>query len=126
MTRPFISHSIVANDIHFNSNHPENHNLMIPNKNKNQVVIKTSSGKQFRKKSEVIQELIYRCADIIESQYNEAKTQNLTSHQQYKMQKFGKFLDKSHNDKDTEQFIQDETSLAILNGQNKCNYKSWI
>jgi hypothetical protein len=127
MTRPYRSHSIVAKDIYFNEKHPENHNVMVPNKNKNQMVVKTSNGREFRKKSEVITDICDKSSYIIENQYNKARDNagKLTQHQQFKIQKFGKFLDKSQNDKDLQKNILGEIELSVLNGQDQCDYSSW-
>ena len=60
-------------DIHFNPNHPENHNVKIPNRKEKFAIVYMNGQWKLRKKSEVISSMVDMSYNIVDCHFEDNK-----------------------------------------------------
>ena len=121
--RPFISNLIkipykavpkLIKHIHFNPEHPENHNIKITNKKFPHVSVYEgeNNGWQLKDKKEMITDIVDKSYNKLEEHYDEYGILDDKKDKNYKSFQY-KF---DNNDKRLVKSINKETELIILNG----------
>ena len=99
--------------IHFNPEHPENHNIMITNKKQPYVKVLKNDQWQLQDKQETLDHLLDEKYYILENHYsNVEKEAELTEKMEDVM---GRFRDRYTDDKALQKKLNKETELIILN-----------
>lgn len=99
--------------IHFNPEHPENHNIMITNKKQPYVRVLKNDQWQLQDKQETLDHLLDEKYYILENHYsNVEKKEELTEKMEDVM---GRFRNRYTDDKELQKKLNKETELIILN-----------
>ena len=106
--------------LHFNKEHPENHNLKLPNKKFSHM--KTFDGEQWKTqhKKDVIESLIIQLVDKLEDEYgDDFRNQSTNFIQTLWEQKMEKIISEQKVDRDLRQQVE----YSIIDGQNDLKNK---
>ena len=101
--------------LHFNKEHPENHNLKLPNKKFSHM--KTFDGEQWKTqhKKDVIESLIIQLVDKLEDEYgDDFRNQSTNFIQTLWEQKMERIISEKKVDRDLRQQVE----YSIIDGQN--------
>ena len=99
--------------IHFNPEHPENHNIMITNKKQPYVRVLKNDQWQLQDKQETLDHLLDEKYYMLENHYsNVEKKEELTEKMEDVM---GRFRNRYTDDKELQKKLNKETELIILN-----------
>ena len=102
--------------IHFNPNHPENHNIKITNKKEPYIKVRKNDKWELQDKKETLETLVDDKYYILEDHYSEINSNDISSHTKEIMEKFrSKFGD----DKELQKDIQKKSEIIILNNNIK-------
>ena len=98
--------------IHFNPNHPENHNIKITNKKEPYIKVRKNDKWELQDKKETLETLVDDKYYILEDHYSEINSDDISNHTKEIMEKFrSKFGD----DKELQKEIQKKSEIIILN-----------
>ena len=109
---PFGAIPKLIKDIHFNPNHPENHNIKITNKKLPYMCVYKDNKWIYQDKKEAIDEIVDKGYNLLEDHYHQTKPEL----EDKTMDKFQKFQQKySIDDKEVKKTLIKDAELTILN-----------
>jgi len=111
LNRPFDSIQDIIKMLHFNAEHPENHNVKITNKKEQYAMVWVNKIWEVRKKKALIKDMVDKGYMIIDGAYENIDMPNK------KYVNFQKQYD--DDDSDIKEIIEDETELVIINESKK-------
>ena len=111
LNRPFDSIQDLIKMLHFNDEHPENHNVKITNKKEQYAMVWVDKIWEVRKKKALIKDMVDKSYMIIDSTYENIDIPNK------KYINFQKQYD--DDDSNIKEIIEDETELVIINESKK-------
>ena len=97
--------------IHFNPEHPENHNLKITNKKEPYIKIRKNNKWELQDKKETLDTIVDDKYDILDD-HIDSNEKNLTEFEKEIMEKF---KERINNEEDLLKEIKKKTELIILN-----------
>ena len=110
---PYSSIPKLIKAIHFNPNHKENHNILIPNKKQALAKIYNGVEWEYKDKNDTIDDITDKAYSIIYNHYDGTQT---------KSKYMDKFIDNyEDHEKDTMKKVKGGTEIVILNNQDKTN-----
>ena len=112
---PFVSIQNLVKDVHFNPNHPENHNVKIPNRKERYAIVYNNGSWEFRNKKDVIDTLVDNSYNMIDLHYDG----NKLILEATKQKNFDDFQNKFETDSKIKKDIELDIELDILNNQGK-------
>jgi hypothetical protein len=111
---PFSSVPKFLKDLHFNPNHPENHNVKITNKKLPYASVWEGNKWNIRDKKQVIENLVVKGFSIIDGQ-NEI----INNLEPEKQKRYGDFHDKfESDDKELYKNLTKETEMVLINNKD--------
>jgi len=111
---PYGSILDLLRHIHFNPNHPENHNIKIPNRKEKFAIVYSDGKWEIRVKKEVIGDMVDTAYSIIDCHYDEVKNTLEFS----RKDRFNNYQSSYDTDNKTRQKIETDVELVILNGND--------
>ena len=111
LNRPFDSIQDLIKMLHFNDEHPENHNVKITNKKEQYALVWVDKIWEVRKKKALIKDMVDKGYMMIDSTYENIDIPNK------KYVNFQKQYD--DDDSNIKEIIEDETELVIINESKK-------
>ena len=115
-TAPFTCVPQLIEKIHFDPDHPENHNIKITNKKMNYAEIIKNNKWVTANKQKVIDEIIQNSYNILDEKYTGYKG----SMSEKRQERFDKFQEKyENNDYELHCNIKKDVDLIIINGTNE-------
>jgi hypothetical protein len=115
-TCPFTCVPQLIEKIHFDPEHPENHNIKITNKKLNYAEIVKDNKWVTANKKKVIDDVIQKSYDILDEKYNDNK-EDISDKRQ---ERFDNFQDKFENeDESLRKNIKNDVDLLLINGTNE-------
>ena len=113
---PFTCLPKIIERIHFDPEHPENHNIKVTNlKNRYAKIVKDNKWITTNKK-QVIDTMIQNGYGLLEEKYQD----NKESISEFKQERFEDFQEKyADQDKDLMKTIKENVDIAIINGSNQ-------
>lgn len=115
-TAPFTCVPQLIEKIHFDPDHPENHNIKITNKKMNYAEIIKNNKWITTNKQKVIDEIIQNSYNILDEKYTGYKD----SMSEKRQERFDKFQEKyENNDYELHCNIKKDVDLIIINGTNE-------
>lgn len=99
--------------IHFHPRHPENHNVKIPNKNKNRALVHHNGRWLYKDKRQMIDSIVENIFHLLEEHFEKTKCVLEHLHRKY----FEKFQSRFEHDSSTQKKLKLDTELTILNWQ---------
>uniref|UniRef100_A0A6C0IWA6 C2H2-type domain-containing protein n=1 Tax=viral metagenome TaxID=1070528 RepID=A0A6C0IWA6_9ZZZZ len=112
---PFSSIKNLVEKIHFNPEHPENHNVKIPNRKERYAVVYKNGNWEFRNKKDVIESLVDNSYNMIDLHFDG----NKIILEDVKKKNFIEFQEKYESENKLKKDIELEIEMDILNKQNK-------
>jgi len=112
--RPFDSVQSLLKTIHFNPNHPENHNIKISNKKQKYANVYNSGNWEFKNKKDVIENIVDNGFNIIECHYEDVKDKL----ESIKKDRFTDFQSNYDTNPKTKKTIESDMEMIILNGNS--------
>ena len=110
---PFTCLPKIIERIHFNPEHPENHNIKVTNQKANYAKVIKDRKWVFTNKKRAIDAMIQNSYDILEEKYQD----NKESIPPFKQERFESFQEKYTNeDKQLMKNIKNDVDVAVLNG----------
>ena len=100
--------------VHFNPNHPENHNIKIPNRKEKFAVVYNKGKWEIRVKKDVIGDMVETAYNIIDCHYDEVKN----TLEFGRKERFTNYQISYDTDNKTRQKIKTDVELVILNGND--------
>ena len=110
--KPFDSVQCLLKTIHFNPKHPENHNIKISNKKQKYANVYNSGNWEFKKKKDVIENIVDNGYNIIDCYYDEVKDKL----EAIRKDRFSNFQLNYDNDPRIKKTIESDVEMIILNG----------
>jgi hypothetical protein len=111
LNRPFDSIQDIIKMLHFNAEHPENHNVKITNKKEQYAMVWVNKIWEVRKKKALIKDMVDKGYMMIDGAYDNIDMPNK------KYVNFQKQYD--DDDSNIKEIIEDETELVIINESKK-------
>jgi len=108
---PYGSILDLLRHIHFNPNHPENHNIKIPNRKEKFAIVYSKGRWELRVKKEVIGDMVDTAYNIIDCHYDEVKN----TLEFGRKDRFNNYQSSYDTDNKTRQKIETDVELVILN-----------
>jgi len=112
---PFSAIPLLLRDIHFNPDHPENHNIKINNKKLPYASIYKNKKWVYKDKKEIIDNMVDKSYNILDTHYEcekyKLETNIITKFKQFQ-EKYGS------DDKELKKTLVKDTELTILNKNN--------
>jgi len=112
VNQPYNSIQELIKILHFNTSHPENHNVKIKNKNEPYALVWNDDIWELRKKESVVKELVDKGYMIIDSTHEDISNPN---------KKYIKFQSTYKENSNIKDKIEEEAELIIVNESNKIN-----
>ena len=110
---PFTCLPKIIERIHFDPDHPENHNIKVTNKKLNYAEIVKDNKWVTTNKKHAIEAMIQNGYDLLDEKYQD----NKESISDFKQERFEDFQQKfQEEDKELVRTIKDEVDIALLNG----------
>ena len=109
--KPYNSVQCLVKNIYFHPNHPENHNIRIPNRKEKFATVYNSGNWELRNKREVIENIVDNSYNIIDCYYDETKDKL----EGIKKNRFSDFQKQYNNDPKIKKNIENENEIIILN-----------
>ena len=106
LKKPFADIQSYLKTLHFNEQHPENHNIKIPNKKEKYATVYNSGSWEFKKN------IVDNGYNVIDSHFDEVG-ENL---EKVKKDRFSHFQEKFETDVKTKKTIEGDAEILILNG----------
>ena len=100
-------------NIHFNPQHPENHNIKITNKKEPYVKIRKNDKWELQDKKETLETLVDDKYYILEDHYADVEDKNNLSNHTKEVMK--NFRDKFNDDKELQKDLQKKSEMVIIN-----------
>lgn len=111
LDRPFDSVQELIKMLHFDSEHPENHNIKITNKKEPYALVWNEPIWELRKKKAVVKDIVDKGYMMIDSTHENLDESN---------SKFINFQDEFENEEnETKEKIEEETEMVIINETKK-------
>ena len=117
---PFKCLPQIIEKIHFDPEHPENHNIKITNKKLNYAEIVKDNKWVTTNKKKAIEDMIQNGYNIIEEKYIDNKD-SITERKQERFENFKQKFDE--DDKELIKDIKDDINLSLINGTTKIHNK---
>ena len=115
-TGPFTCLPKIIERIHFDPEHPENHNIKVTNQKNNYAKIVKDNKWVTANKKQAIDTMIQNGYGLLEEKYQD----NKDTISEFKQERFEDFQEKyADQDKDLMKTIKDEVDIALLNGTGK-------
>jgi len=113
---PFTCLPKIIERIHFDPEHPENHNIKVTNQKNNYAKIVKDNKWVTANKKQAIDTMIQNGYGLLEEKYQD----NKDTISEFKQERFEDFQEKyADQDKDLMKTIKDEVDIALLNGTGK-------
>ena len=116
---PYGSILDLLRHIHFNPNHPENHNIKIPNRKEKFAIVYSKGKWELRVKKEVIGDMVDTAYNIIDCHYDEVKN----TLEFGRKDRFNNYKSSYDTDNKTRQKIETDVELVILNEKETETFK---
>ena len=114
LNRPFDSIQDLIKMLHFNVDHPENHNVKITNKKEPFALVWNDPIWELRKKKTVVKDMVDKGYMMIDTTHDEV------SHDSKENKKYLKFQNNFEDDaSNIKELIEDETEIMIINETKK-------
>jgi len=111
LNRPFDSIQDLIKMLHFNAEHPENHNVKITNKKEQYAMVWVNKIWEVRKKKALIKDMVDKSYMMIDDTYDNIDMPN---------KKYINFQNQYDGDDNTiKEIIEEETELVIINESKK-------
>ena len=107
---------------HFNSKHPENRNIFIPNKKQRFVKVFDGDQWKYKDKKETIMKLVDKNYDILDTYYEDEGLKD--GLETYAKKRYNEFKILYENDNDMKKKIEQDSELLILNSSDENNIVS--
>ena len=115
-TAPFTCVPQLIEKIHFDPEHPENHNIKITNKKLNYAEIVKNNKWVTANKKKVIDDVIQKSYDILDEKYNDNKEEISDK----RKERFENFQEKFENeDESLRKNMKNDVDLLLINGTNE-------
>jgi uncharacterized Zn-finger protein len=114
-TAPFTSVPLLIEKIHFDPDHPENHNIKITNKKLNYAEVVRDNKWVTANKKKVIDDVIQKSYDLLDEKYTENK-EDISEKRQERFQNFQEKYEQA--DEDLLRNIKNDVDLLLINGTN--------
>jgi 23S rRNA pseudoU1915 N3-methylase RlmH len=115
-TAPFTCVPQLIEKIHFDPEHPENHNIKITNKKLNYAEIVKNNKWVTANKKKVIDDVIQKSYDILDEKYNDNK-EDISDKRK---ERFENFQEKFENeDESLRKNMKNDVDLLLINGTNE-------
>jgi hypothetical protein len=114
-TAPFTSVPQLIEKIHFDPEHPENHNIKITNKKLNYAEIVRNNKWVTANKKKVIDDVIQKSYDLLDEKYTENKD-DISEKRQERFQNFQEKYEQA--DEELLRNIKNDVDLLLINGTN--------
>jgi hypothetical protein len=114
-TAPFTSVPQLIEKIHFDPDHPENHNIKITNKKLNYAEIVRGNKWVTANKKKVIDDVIQKSYDLLDEKYSENK-EDISEKRQERFQNFQEKYEQA--DEELIRNIKNDVDLLLINGTN--------
>jgi hypothetical protein len=114
LNRPYDSIQDLIKILHFNIEHPENHNVKITNKKEPFALVWNDPIWEVRKKKSVVKDIVDKGYLMIDNTHDEVANDSKANKKYLKFQ--NKFEDTASNIKD---LIENETEIMIINESKK-------
>jgi len=112
-TAPFTSVPLLIEKIHFDPEHPENHNIKITNKKLNYAEVVKNNKWVTANKKKVIDDVIQKSYDLLDEKY----TDNKEDISEKRQERFQNFQDKyEQDDEELLRNIKNDVDLLLING----------
>ena len=112
-TAPFTSVPLLIEKIHFDPEHPENHNIKITNKKLNYAEIVRDNKWVTANKKKVIDDVIQKSYDLLDEKYTENKD-DISERRQERFQNFQEKYEQA--DEELLRNIKNDVDLLLING----------
>ena len=112
LTGAFTAIPKLIEKIHFNPNHPENHNIIITNKKEPYIKVRKNDKWELQDKKETLETLVDDKYYILEDYYSEINSNNISDHTKKVM---NEFRNKFNYDKELQKDLQKKSEMIILN-----------
>ena len=111
LNRPYDSIQELIKLLHFNVDHPENHNVKITNKKEPFALVWNDPIWELRKKKTVVKDMVDKGYTMIDMTHDDIEKQN---------KKYEKFQNNfEDNESNIKELIEDETEIMIINETKK-------
>lgn len=115
-TAPFTCVPQLIEKIHFDPEHPENHNIKITNKKMNYAEIVKNNKWVTANKKKVIDDVIQKSYNLLDETYSD----NKEVMSERRQERFENFQDKFENqDENLHRNIKNDVDLILINGTNE-------
>ena len=114
LKKPYGMIPLMIEAIHFNDAKPENKNIVLPNKNDNKIKIFTGNKWVYKKKDDIINDLVDGKYFIMDTHYDTVSPK-LNSHTISNYVKFKEYFDEG--DKELVESMRKECELVLLNNR---------
>ena len=112
LKKPYAAIQSYLKTLHFNEQHPENHNIKIPNKKQKYATVYNSGNWELKHKKDVIEDIVDNGYNVIDTHFDQVGD-NL---EKIKKVRFNNFQEKFETDINTKKNIEVDTEMLILNG----------
>ena len=113
---PFTCLPKIIEKIHFDPEHPENHNIKVTNQKNNYAKIIKDNKWVTTNKKQAIEKMIQNGYDILEEKYQD----NKEAMNDFKKERFENFQHKyENNNKELMRTMRDEVDITLINGTDK-------
>jgi hypothetical protein len=112
-TAPFTSVPLLIKKIHFDPDHPENHNIKITNKKLNYAEIVRDNKWVTANKKKVIDDVIQKSYELLDEKYSENK-EDISEKRQERFQNFQEKYEQA--DEELLRNIKNDVDLLMING----------
>jgi len=117
---PYISIPKLIEKIHFDPDHPENHNIKVTNKKLNYAEVVRDNKWVTTNKKKAIEDMIENGYNILGDKY----TDNIDNIQDVKQERFESFQKKyNEEDKDLMKDLKEEVNVKLINGSKDVHNK---
>tara|TARA_Y100000768_G_scaffold387694_1_gene379884 strand:- start:14889 stop:15812 length:924 start_codon:yes stop_codon:yes gene_type:complete len=112
LTGAFHAIPKLVENIHFNPEHPENHNIKITNKKEPYIKVRKDNKWQLQDKKETLENLVDDKYYILEDHFGDLDDNTLKAHTKAMIEKF---IDRFNSDEELQKTIQRKVEMVILN-----------
>ena len=115
-TAPFTSVPLLIEKIHFDPEHPENHNIKITNKKLNYAEVVKNNKWVTANKKKVIDDVIQKSYDLLDEKYTDNKD-DISEKRQERFQNFQEKYEQA--DEELLRNIKNDVDLLLINDTNE-------
>ena len=117
---PYTSLPMLIEKIHFDPDHPENHNIKVTNKKLNYAEVVKDNKWVTTNKKKAIEDMIENGYNMLGDKYSE----NIEDINELKQERFGNFQKKYNDeDKDLLRELKEEVNMKVINGSKEIHNK---